>query len=270
METFIGTSGYSYPEWKGAFYPPKTSAPQMLGYYSSVLRSVEINNTFYRMPRSSVLEGWASQVPLGFRFAIKATRRITHFKKLKDLGELLPFVTSALGSLGQTLGPLLFQLPPTMRVDVPLLRDFLHQLPPRISLAGPEDPAPAFRPAEPRSGEAPTSSSTAASVPLCGAFEFRHRSWFCDDTYEALSSAGAALVGGDWDEEDKSPPFIKTGEFLYLRLRKADYASAELEQWADRILGAGVHTVYGYFKHEVAGPELAQRLTALLGQSTAR
>ena len=128
LRAYLGTSGFSYAEWKGVFYPEKLPSKDMLAYYSSRLPSVEINNTFYRMPRQSVLEGWAAQTPETFRFAIKASRRITHFKKLRDSVELLDYLLKGLAALGPRRGPVLFQLPPTMKADVALLGEFLAVL----------------------------------------------------------------------------------------------------------------------------------------------
>jgi uncharacterized protein YecE (DUF72 family) len=232
VQAYVGTSGFSYPEWKGNFYPEKLPNTAMLGYYAEQLGTVEINNTFYRLPRASVLAGWATKVPEQFRFAVKASRRITHFQKLADAGELLGYLFEVLGALGPKLGPVLFQLPPTFRADTALLTAFLEQLPPGVRAA----------------------------------FEFRHPSWFDDATYEALSARGAALVGGDLDEAERSPPLVRTADFTYLRLRRESesYTSAELEEWAGRLRGLGVSEAFVYFKHEVLGPSLAKQLMALL------
>src|SRR5690606_7818644 len=128
LDVFVGTSGFSYAEWKGSFYPEKLANSKMLAFYGQRLPSVEINNTFYRLPRASVLEGWANQTPESFRFAVKASRRITHFNKLKSAGELVRYLLEATASLGVRRGPILFQLPPTVRADVSLLKDFLSEV----------------------------------------------------------------------------------------------------------------------------------------------
>ncbi len=240
MQAFSGTSGFSYAEWKGSFYPEKLPSKDMLSFYAKELPSVEINNTFYRLPRKNVLEGWANQTPDGFRFTIKASRRITHFKKLADAADLLGYLLGGLTALGTRRGPVLFQLPPTMKADVALLREFLT-----TAAEIHED-------------------KSEGSAPLLPCFEFRHPSWFDDAVFAALEDGGAALVSGDLDESDKDPPLVKTASHCYLRLRKTDYAPSEIETWAERIRTLGVDAAYAYFKHEVLGPELAKRLQTLL------
>jgi uncharacterized protein YecE (DUF72 family) len=237
MKAYLGTSGFSYPEWKGSFYPEKIKSPDMLSFYASQLQSVEINNTFYRMPRSSVFEGWRSQVHEDFRFAVKATRRITHFKKLADTAELLDYLLTGLAALGPCLGPVLFQLPPTLKQDLPLLLSFLESLPTNIK-----------------------------GTPLLPAFEFRHPSWFCQETYVALEKHGAALVGGDLDDGEKDPPLVRTSEFAYLRLRKTEYTNADLDDWAEKIRALNIKQLFAYFKHEEVGPELAAKLNQRLDE----
>jgi len=236
---FTGTSGFSYPEWKGGFYPAKISGKDMLGFYSSQLSSVEINNTFYRMPAPQVIENWAAQVGPEFRFGVKASRRITHFKKLVGAEDVLDAFLHSLVSFGSKLGPVLVQTPPTLKADTGLLGEFLEiwqQLSSKI-----------FH----------------AQAPRC-ALEFRHQSWFNDDTYALLRTHQAALVGGDVDDAAKSPPVVKTGAWAYLRLRKTEYAPGELERWAAQLHALGVDEAYVYFKHEVMGPELALKLKQLL------
>jgi uncharacterized protein YecE (DUF72 family) len=204
----------------------------MLEYYSARLRTVEINNTFRQMPRASLLEGWRAKVPPGFSFAVKAPQRITHFRKLSGAEELVRYLFETLQALGPTLGPVLFQLPPTFRADVGVLQAFLELLP--------------------KGGRA--------------AFEFRHPSWFDDETYRALEAGGAALVGGDVDEDGKSLPLVRTADFVYLRLRRTSYEPGDLEDWARRVRELGAQDVFAYFKHEQLGPELAVRLQGLLGE----
>lgn len=242
IRAYVGTSGFSYAEWKGSFYPEKLPNKEMLDFYATKLPSVEINNTFYRLPRKNVLEGWAHQTPLHFRFAVKASRRITHFKKLADCGDLMAYLVSGLAVLGERLGPILFQLPPTMKADVSLLREFLAASKEMVEKARAESP----------------------DMPYLPAFEFRHPSWFEDGIYQALSDAGAALVSGDLDEAEKDPPLVRTAEFVYLRLRKTDYPEGSLERWTERLLALGVHDIYAYFKHEAIGPDLAAQLEELL------
>jgi len=242
MEIYAGTSGYSYKEWKGPFYPEDLPAAGMLRFYAERLGAVEINNTFYRMPKRSVLESWAAQVPGSFRFAIKASRRITHFKRLKDAGEELGFLLGNLDALGERLGVVLFQLPPNLKKDRPRLEAFLELLP----------------------------KATPA------AFEFRHPSWTEDDeTAQLLAGRGLALCRADSDETPL-PGDLDAGRFGYLRLRRAGYADAELADFADRlrarIRAQDWERAFVFFKHEDegAGPKLAQRFAALAGEAGER
>ena len=231
MKAYLGTSGFSYAEWKGSFYPQKLKNTEMLSYYATQLPSVELNNTFYRLPRASVLEGWRAQVNDDFRFAVKASRRITHFKKLAGAEELLDYLFSGLAALGNRLGPVLFQLPPTMKADPVLLEAFLSSLPRKI-----------------------------LDVPVLPALEFRHPSWFSSEIYSVLEENGAALVGGDLDEHEKNPPLVRTADFSYLRLRKTVYSEAELNSWAEKIRALNLSQLFAYFKHEDIGPQLAEQL----------
>lgn len=228
----MGTSGFSYPEWKGHFYPAKLPAREMLPYYAERLGTVELNNTFYRLPNAKLLEGWRGAVPSRFSFAVKAPRRITHFQKLRETDELVSHFFGLLEALGPTLGPVLFQLPPTFRADIDVLRSFLTLLPSEVRAA----------------------------------FEFRHPSWFEDSVYAALEAGGVALVGGDVDDDEKSPPLVRTADFAYLRLRQTTYEPAELEDWARRVRELGVADVFVYFKHEVLAPERATLFRALLAE----
>jgi uncharacterized protein YecE (DUF72 family) len=240
IRAYVGTSGFSYAEWKGSFYPDKLPNKDMLSFYSGQLPSVEINNTFYRLPRKNVLEGWAEQTPPHFRFAIKASRRITHFKKLRDCADLLGYLLNGLSALGERMGPILFQLPPTMKADPALLGEFLAQV--RELAAEQESPLGALLPA----------------------FEFRHPSWFMDEIYAVLEEGKASLVSGDLDEAEKDPPLVRTESFAYLRLRKTSYAAGELATWAGRLKELGVTDIFAYFKHEQIGPQLAAELETLL------
>jgi len=224
-----GTSGYSFKEWKGVFYPSDLPDSKMLEFYATRLPTVEINNTFYRMPKPKIVRGWRERSPGAFRFALKAPQRITHRQRLADSKESLDFFFSAAGALGDKLGPVLFQLPPFLKKDLPRLEEFLSLLP-----------------------------NTAHA-----AFEFRHPSWFEDDVYAALHAKNAALVGGDVDEAGNSPPFVSTAGWGYLRLRKNEYAPGELEQWVKKILGQAWTTAHVYMKHEVKGPEFAATINAL-------
>ncbi|HEY3123569.1 MAG TPA: DUF72 domain-containing protein [Thermoanaerobaculia bacterium] len=230
MRALPGTSGFSYKAWKGSFYPEDLPDSEMLRYYSTRLPAVEINNTFYRMPRASLLESWAEQVPDGFTFALKATQQITHRKRLKDAQEAVSFFLQVATTLGDRLGPVLFQLPPNLKKDLPRLTDFLALLPP---------------------------SSRSA-------FEFRHESWFDDEVFRALSSAGAALCWAE--DEDLATPNESTAGWGYLRLRRPDYSGADLAAWAERIRAQPWSEAYVFFKHEEegTGPRLAGELRRLL------
>jgi uncharacterized protein YecE (DUF72 family) len=213
----------------------------MLGFYASKLSSVELNNTFYRMPKRAVLEGWRERTPEQFRLSVKASRRITHFKKLRECDELLTYLTQGLSVLGKRLGCVLFQLPPTFTLEPELLTSFISRLPAQIAVEG-EVPRP-FR----------------------AAFEFRHASWEPAVVTELLAPSGAALVAGDTDE-GALLPLVRTGPFAYLRLRAPEYSEAQLDAWAERLLNLELEEAYVYFKHEDRGPELAQRLSEKLSR----
>jgi uncharacterized protein YecE (DUF72 family) len=230
MRVLPGTSGFSYKAWKGSFYPDDLPDSEMLRYYSSRLPAVEINNTFYRMPRAAQLQSWAEQVPDGFVFALKATQQITHRKRLKEAREAVSFFLQVATTLGDRLGPVLFQLPPNLKKDLPRLTDFLAFLPPSCRAA----------------------------------FEFRHESWFDDEVFGALSSTGAALCWAE--DEELATPNQSTAGWGYLRLRRPDYSGADLAAWAERIRGEPWREAYVFFKHEEegTGPRLAGELGALL------
>jgi uncharacterized protein YecE (DUF72 family) len=223
MRVLAGTSGFSYKEWKGSFYPEDLPAARMLAYYAGRLPAVEINNTFYRMPRPALLEGWAAEVPPAFRFVLKASQRITHFKRLKEAGSEVAYFFGVAASLGERLGPALFQLPPNLKKDLPRLEAFLGTLP-----AGAK-----------------------------AAFEFRHASWFEDDVFEALRARGASLCVAE--DEELATPLVATADWGYLRLRRQDYDDAAVAAWADRVRAKAWAEAYVFFKHEDAGagPRLA-------------
>jgi uncharacterized protein YecE (DUF72 family) len=222
----VGTSGYSYDGWKGHFYPEKIAAKDMLRFYAEHFPTVEINNTFYRMPKEALLAGWADQVPEHFRFVIKAPQRITHIKRLKDCGDPLTYLVRATSTLGARLGPILFQLPPNFRKDVPRLESFFDAMPERRPVA----------------------------------VEFRHASWFDDEVYEVLRGQGAALCVADTGEEPVVP-LVATADWGYLRLRRDDFGDEDLRDWARRIHAQPWNDAYVFLKHEGGmGPELAARL----------
>ncbi len=231
MRVRAGTSGYSYAEWRGAFYPEGLATKEMLRFYAAALPAVEINNTFYRMPKSSVVRGWRDQVPEGFSFVLKASRRITHMQRLRDPADSISFLFKVASELGDALGPVLFQLPPVLKKDLPLLRDFLAALP----------------------------------VGRRAALEFRHASWFDDEVQAALAERGAALVGAERDEDEGALPLVATASFGYLRLRAPDYDEAALARWAERVRAQSWSEAWVFFKHEEKGPALAKRFNELCG-----
>lgn len=230
MKHYVGTSGYAYKEWKGSFYPEDLPAKRMLHYYGERFRAVEINNTFYRMPTAAVLETWAAAVPADFKFVLKAPRRITHVQQLKDAADSLAYLLDIAGTLGRRLGPLLFQLPPSLKKDLPRLGEFLALLPPQRRVA----------------------------------FEFRHPSWFDEDVFDMLRTHRAALCIADV-EGDLEVPFVATADWGYLRLRRTDYDDADLQRWARRVQEQPWQDVFVFFKHEDAGtgPQLAKRFLEL-------
>lgn len=233
MRIFVGTSGYSYAEWKGSFYPAGLPAAKMLSHYAQQLPAVEINNTFYRLPKRSVLEGWAAQVPEGFRFALKASRRITHIKRLVDAESETGYLLRTVDALGAKLGVILFQLPPYLRKDLPRLERFLGLLPEGVRAS----------------------------------FEFRHPSWFDDDVCTALRERDCALCIADTEAE--AAAMTATAGWGYLRLRRSAYSDAELREWVHRLQAQTWDVAYVFFKHEdeAAGPRLAARLSELAGSA---
>jgi uncharacterized protein YecE (DUF72 family) len=223
---YVGTSGYSYKEWKGSFYPVDLPAKQMLRFYAERFGSVEINNSFYRMPTAEVLKAWTAEVPAEFRFVLKAPQRITHFQRLKSSGEVVAQFLEVAAVLKNRLGPLLFQLPPNMKKDVPRLREFLTLLPADRRFA----------------------------------FEPRHESWFDDEVFGLLRECGAALCIAD-AEGELDVPFVSTATWGYLRLRRPEYTRPKLKAWAERVRDQGWCEAFVFFKHEdeAKGPRFAQR-----------
>ncbi|MEZ4273384.1 MAG: DUF72 domain-containing protein [Myxococcota bacterium] len=235
VEIYAGCSGFSYKLWKGPFYPEKLPATKFLSFYGEHLSTVEINSTFYRMPKADMLRKWAGQVPSTFRFILKAPQRITHQKRLKDAAEDVATLLDAAQVLENRLGAVLFQLPPFLRKSMARLEEFLETLP-----------------------------STVA-----GAMEFRHASWFDDEVMAALRHAGVSLAWVDWDETDKQGPHIVTGRVGYVRLRASDYSDEELRCWVERLRAQSWERVYVFFKHEDEGaaPRMAQRLMQLAAEN---
>lgn len=230
MNLYVGTSGYSYKEWKGKFYPDGLPGKRMLHYYGEHFRTVEINNTFHRMPKGSVLENWAGEVPEEFRFALKAPQQITHVQRLKDVENSVSYLLDVVETLKERLGPILFQLPPWSRKDLPLLRNFLALLPSRFRVA----------------------------------FEFRHQSWFDDEVFGLLLDHQASLCIAE-AEGNLEVPFIATARWGYLRLRRPDYGDAEMKGWLERVRKQEWEDAFVFFKHEEEGkgPRMAERFLEL-------
>lgn len=228
MAIWVGTSGYNYPEWKGSFYPEKLPASQMLPYYAERLSTVEINYTYYRMPNAKTLEGWNIATPERFKLTLKAPKRITHEKRLKQCGDDVRYFTDIAARLGPKLGALLFQLAPNLKMDLAVFDAFLETLP----------------------------------QGLCAAFEFRHGSWLCDEVFERLKARNLALCIAD--SETMSTPVTITADYAYFRLRDEGYTPADLARWAlvVKTHSAQLRDVYVYFKHEEEGkgPEFARVL----------
>jgi uncharacterized protein YecE (DUF72 family) len=228
MNLYVGTSGYSYKEWKGTFYPPKLPAKQMLSFYGEHFRTVEINYTFKRLPTAAVVQAWADAVPADFQFALKAPELITHYKRLKDASDALSGFLDIASKLKQRLGPLLFQLPPTFQKDAPRLQAFLALLPPERRVA----------------------------------FEFRHSSWLDDEVFELLREHRAALCIAD---DLLDVPVVATAAWGCLRLRQPDYDDAALKRWLKQMNKQDWQDAFVFFKHEdeAKGPKFAQRFLEL-------
>jgi uncharacterized protein YecE (DUF72 family) len=215
MKVLAGTSGFAFKEWKGPFYPDDLPDKEMLAYYATRFPTVEINNTFYRMPKESVLQDWAKKVPDGFSFSIKASQRITHFTRLKVESALhVDYLLKALGVMGEKLGPTLFQLPPNLKLDLERLKAFASRLPKDRKFA----------------------------------VEFRHESWFIPDVYAALKEFGIPMVV--IEQDDFASPVEATADWGYVRLHKLDYTPAEIVAWAKKIKALKWKDVFVYFKHD--------------------
>ena len=233
MKILIGTSGYSYNEWKGKFYPEKISGADMMAFYSKRLETVEINNTFYRMPTPHVVASWAEQVPAGFVFAIKAPQIITHIKRLKDVKEETRFFLKTVAGLGKKLGCALFQFPGSFREDPALLGNFLGLIPEKTPCA----------------------------------FDFRSASWMNPRTLELLRQKKFCLCQEDTDENPVEE-IASAASWGYLRMRRADYSDADLSQWSKKLSSMNWKKTFVFFKHEddigARGPELALRFRELM------
>ena len=230
LKLWAGASGYAFKEWKGGFYPEKIQPEAMLAWYAERLPSVEINNSFYQMPKVEVLARWAQATPETFRFSIKAPKRITHNARLAAdaAADSVAHLYKNLAALGAKRGPVLFQLPPFLKKDTARLRDFLQLLP--------EDHR--------------------------AAFEFRHDSWFDDDVYALLKTSGASLCLSE-REDSRPPPLVETAPWGYLRLRLEAYSDADLAAWAARLAATQWQQVHAYFMHEPTAPGYAAALLKL-------
>jgi len=217
-QLFVGTSGWAYPSWKPDFYPEKLAQKKFLGYYTTRLNTVEVNFTFRQLVKETTIQKWLQESPADFRFGVKAHQVITHIKRLKGTEDFVPRFLATIEPLAAAgrLGPVLFQLPPNLKADSILLKDFLAILP--------------------------------RSVPT--AFEFRHESWFSDATWDLLKSANAGLCVAE--TETRTTPYVVTAGFAYYRFRKPTYTSDERRAMVDRMrqhLAEG-RNVFAYFKHE--------------------
>lgn len=222
----VGTSGFSYKEWKGSFYPEKLSPKKYLSYYAEHFPTTEINNTFYRMPTPKLCEDWYAEVPAEFSFTLKLTQRITHFKRLKNVDDEMNYFLDCAANLKEKLGPILVQLPPNFKKDLEVLDAFLEKFAKQGRLA----------------------------------FEFRHASWFDDELFELLRKHNTAFGVVEKEEGEAGvTPLEVTGSFVYMRLRKGEYSDEEMLDWA-RWIRAQTVPVYCYMKHDARAPVLAKRL----------
>jgi uncharacterized protein YecE (DUF72 family) len=230
MTLYVGTSGYSYKEWKGSFYPEQISASEMLSYYAAHLPAVELNNSYYRLPERTTVESWRKQTPENFRFSVKAPRSITLYRRLKDVGAQTKQMLETVSALEDRLGTLLFRMPENMKKDLACLKSFLKILP--------------------------------ADTPA--AFDFRHATWFDDEVRDLLRSHNRVLVVSDTDETPATH-IDKTADWGYVRLRRARYSKAELTAWSKRIKAQNWKKTFVFFKHEDegTGPKLAAQFIKL-------
>jgi uncharacterized protein YecE (DUF72 family) len=231
MNIYVGTSGFAHKEWKGKFYPEKISAKEMLRFYAGRLNTVEINNTFYHMPKESVLTSWAEQVGGDFVFALKAPQVITHIRQLRNVFEETEYLFKTLSVLGRKLGPVLFQFPKSFRANIPTLGDFLPLIPGDMACA----------------------------------FDFRSPTWLEAGGPDILRKKGCSWCIEDTDEKPVQE-IISTATWGYLRLRRSDYTDAGLTQWAERIFSQQWDRAFVYFKHEdeARGAEMALRFQELI------
>jgi len=232
LQFHVGTSGFSYKEWKGSFYPQKLPADQMLRIYAERFATVEMNSTFRRMPKPAVIKAWAAEVSPEFKFVIKAPQRITHFRRLKDCQEPVKELLDGAKLLKKHLGPLLFQLPANFKKDAARLRDFLKLIPKRQRVA----------------------------------FEFRNATWFDEEVFDMLRKRNVALCIAESDETVQTP-FMATADWGYIRLRLPQYSDADFKSWIKRIRRQNWEEAFVFFKHEDEGkgPRFAKRFLELAG-----
>lgn len=235
MHLFVGTSGYSYKEWKGSFYPEKFPPKKMLGYYAERLSTVEINATFRRMPTAKLLASWREQTPASFRFALKAPQAITHFKRLKDVESETEFFLRTAATMGEQLAAVLFQMPPNLKKDIPRLEAFLPLL--------------------------------AQAKDVRAAFEFRHESWFEDDELASLLRRHSCALCVAETEGEGPPEQISTTDWGYLRLRGDGYTEKRLKEWVAKVRAQKWSDAYVFFRHEETGtgPKFAAQFLELSG-----
>jgi uncharacterized protein YecE (DUF72 family) len=215
MKLHAGTSGFAFKEWKGSIYPNDVKDDGMLGFYSSKFPTVEINNTFYRLPKEDVLQSWAAQVPQPFTFAIKASQRITHHARLKpESSSAVEFLLKNTASLAGRLGPILFQLPPNLKKDTDRLRAFIDTLPADRRYT----------------------------------IEFRHESWFEDDVFDALRERDIPMCVTE--QPDFASPLVSTASWGYTRLHRLDYTDAMLAEWSKKISAQPWTEAFVFFKHD--------------------
>jgi uncharacterized protein YecE (DUF72 family) len=231
MKLWVGTSGFQYAEWKGNFYPEDLPTSKMLPFYAGRFSTTEINYSFHRIPGAKTIESWKTATPEEFRFALKAPQKLTHWAKLRDCADTLEYFYGIVSKLGNKLGPILFQLPPSFKKDAAVFGSFLRELP-----------------------------------LVQAAFEFRHKSWFDDEIFGLLRARKLALCIADTDTMT-TPPKVTT-DYGYLRLRREDYQKVDIERWAKfvRQQQGQWREAFIYFKHEESGigPKLARQMVELI------
>jgi uncharacterized protein YecE (DUF72 family) len=241
VDVLVGTSGWQYDSWRDGFYPPGLPKRAWLTFFAERFPTVEVNNTFYMLPKPASFERWRDETPAGFVITVKASRYLTHIRRLRDCREPVRTFCDRARLLGSKLGPVLFQLPPRFGVDVDLLRDFLGVLPDGIRAA----------------------------------FEFRDRSWERTEVYELLDAAGAAFVLAD--RPGARVPEVVTGRWSYVRFHQgrpgtADYPREKLRRWATRIAAAPAQDTFAYFNNDPGGAAVrdAMTLSEMLREARAR